>query len=123
MKRCFPRVVWVGVAAAAGLAGCGGTDIRVVNESSYAVTDLVVSTPSDSVVFGALQQGESSDYESVDEAYSAAAATFVASGYRFEIPTPNYAGLEELGGGEFTYHLNIEDFGSGLAYLYATEDL
>jgi hypothetical protein len=120
--RSTLAVVLSTLALSACLGGCGGTDVRVVNESTYSITELVVSSPSDDISYGSLAPGESSDYESFSDAYDRAAATFVASGNRFEIPPPDWSSREELGGGEWAYHLDIVDFGQGWAEIAATED-
>jgi hypothetical protein len=102
--------------------GCGGPDIRVVNESTYTVTDLQISSPSETQSYGTLAPGESSEHLSFAEAYDRAAATFIVGNYRLEIPPPDWDTREELDGGDWTYHLNVVDLGQGLAEILATED-
>jgi hypothetical protein len=84
---------------AAGLVGCGASDIRVANDTSYALSEIEITTPSQTEPFGTLARGETSDYVSFGEAYPYAAARFVASGYRFEINPIDYAGEDELAPG------------------------
>lgn len=107
---------------ASALGGCGGTDIRVKNESTYTLEQIEITTPSQTEAFGTLTPTTVSEYVAFDEAYQFAAATFVASGYRFEITPTDYSGEEELGGGFFTYHIAIQDFSGGVAYIFTTED-
>jgi hypothetical protein len=115
------RGVVVLVVAGIGV-GCSGPDIRVINESTYTVTDLQITSPSETQSYGTLAPGEASEYLSFAEAYDRAAATFIVSNYRLEIPPPDWDTREELDGGDWTYHLNVVDLGQGLAEILATED-
>ena len=114
--------LWGLLLVASALGGCGGTDIRVKNDSTYTLEDIEITTPSQTEPFGTLTPTTMSEYVTFDEAYQYAAATFVASGYRFELAPTDYSGEEELGSGEFTYHIAIEDFAQGIAYIFTTED-
>ena len=104
------------------LAACASPDIRVANDTTYVLSGIEITTPSQTEAFGPLAPGEMSDYVGFGEAYQRAAARFVAGGSLFEIGPVDWGSEEELGAGEYTYHLAIASYGQGMAYLFTTED-
>ena len=108
--------------AAACLGGCAGPDIRVANDTTYMLSQIEITTPSQTESFGTLAPREMSDYVGFSEAYKYAAARFVAAGSPWEINPIDYGDTDELGAGEYTYHLATASTGLDTVYLFTTED-
>jgi hypothetical protein len=104
------------------LGACAGPGIRVANDTTYVLSQIEITTPSQTESFGTLAPREMSDYVGFSEAYKYAAARFVAAGSQWEINPIDYVDEDELGAGDYTYHLATASTGLDTVYLFTTED-
>ena len=84
-----------------------GVNIRVVNESSLAFSDVDVVFPQDSVDYGGVPAHGASDYRRVTQAYSSALIIVRVGGEELRLQPIDYVGESPLAAGRYTYALNV----------------
>jgi hypothetical protein len=83
--------------------------LRLVNQSTYALENLVVRFPQAEVAFGTLAPGQTSDYREVPlGVYRYAAYRVDVAGQHYEQPVIDWVGEVPIPGAAFTYILDAD---------------
>lgn len=83
--------------------------LRITNQSTFSINNLVVRFPEDQVVFGDVPSGETTDYRVVPHGvYRYAAYDFEVDGQKYQQPVVDWVGESPLNGKVFTYILDVD---------------
>ncbi len=83
--------------------------LRVTNNGSVLIEDLVVLFPEDSIAFGDVPAGTTTDYKGVpDGVFSYAAYQFVVDGQVVTQPVIDWIGESPMSGMLFTYTIDFD---------------
>jgi hypothetical protein len=116
LRFVFVAVAVVGCLSALGPTGWArqrqgpsqGVQIRVLNNSDFDFTNLVVNR----VQFGDLEKYRASRYQRLDGAYQYGAVSFRVNGKDFRVTPIDFVGETPLRAGQYTYLVSI-DYDSG----------
>jgi hypothetical protein len=84
----------------------GSVKIRIRNESSFTMSNIVVGWPGEEMRVNALAPGAISDYERHDSAYGYGAVSATLNGAIRQIIPIDYVGERPLDAGKYTYNLS-----------------
>lgn len=80
--------------------------IRLKNTSQSTLTNVKISTPSDTYVFDTIRPLEATDYRPFNKAYRYAWLYFICEGDTFEQRPKDYVGEKPLMFGKYTYEIS-----------------
>lgn len=83
--------------------------LRITNQSTFSIKNLVVRFPEDKVDFGDVPPGETTEYRVVTHGvYRYAAYDFEVDGQKYQQPVTDWVGESPLNGKVFTYILVVD---------------
>ncbi len=95
------------ITACSNILGLDEVRIRVHNASAIDFESTVVDFSRQTEQYGAVHAGETSDYRTVNTAYSYAYVEVLAGGNRHVMQPEDYVGEKPLKGGAYTYELSF----------------
>ena len=85
-----------------------GVYIRVENSSSVDYSEILISSGFETVEFGVVQAGNTSEYKEFETAYRYGYVNLLADGEEFVIQPIDYVGETPLSNGYYTYKLSLD---------------
>lgn len=83
--------------------------LRILNQSSVSLTDLIVLFPEDRIEFGDVPSGVVTEYIAVPNGvYRYAAYTVTIDGRKYEQPVIDWVGESPVQGNDFTYVIDVD---------------
>lgn len=114
--RVFSVLLLLLLACSACQKDSGEVYIRVINNSDYTFTNIVVADQQ----FGDLPAQSSSDYQLFDRAYHYAYINVRVEGQEYILQPIDFVGEEPLRSGYYSYKLDIEQLGDQYGSLLLT---
>ena len=83
--------------------------LRITNQSTFLIQNLIVRFPEDKINFGDVLPGETTDYRDVPlGVYRYAAYDFEVDGQKYQQPVVDWVGESPMNGEAFTYILDVD---------------
>ena len=98
------------------------TNIRIKNNSEFNFCNVVLNPSNGNTNFGIIKSGETSCYKAFDLAYSYAFVQLYINDKEYTLQPIDYVGEQELGLGNFTYHIDILDIEERSLSINTTTD-
>lgn len=98
------------------------TNIRIKNISSYDFCNVKVTPPGGDINYGIIKSGKKTCYTFLDVAYRYAPVELFIGDDQFTFIIIDYVGEPELGIGDFTYEIDVTDFGGKVLSIASVKD-
>ena len=83
--------------------------LRITNQSTFSIQNLVVRFPEDQVSFGEVLPGETTDYQVIPHGvYQYAAYDFEVEGETYQQPVIDWVGEVPMNGKDYTYIIDVD---------------
>ena len=98
----------------AGLSACstpffgGETLVRFRNVSPVELIDFTYQSGGEAIFFSVIRAGVVTEYMEIDQSYRYGFVELHVDGQRFVLQPIDYVGETLLGGGEFTFRVNVD---------------